>query len=203
VEEIMGNSNSGFQKGNIPWNKGKSGYHTGVQPMLGKHHSKETKDKMSVSHKEQWNRPGYRERVRKIMKKVGEKMRLPHGESNFNFIYGSYKYAAKKRGLDWQLSKGEFRLLTSGDCWYCGATPSNTHSRSRREYGQYPYNGIDRIDNKVGYIYDNCVACCKQCNYAKGVMTITEFKVWLRAACQVSIGINEPTVFLSGREWKI
>ena len=36
-------------------------------------------------------------------------------------------------------------------------------------------NGIDRVNNNIGYILNNCVACCKYCNIAKGVRTITEF----------------------------
>ena len=28
-------------------------------------------------------------------------------------------------------------------------------------------NGVDRIDNTVGYTVENCKACCKECNHMK------------------------------------
>jgi len=37
------------------------------------------------------------------------------------------------------------------------------------------YNGIDRVDNAIGYLTDNCVACCKVCNRAKLQMSKNEF----------------------------
>ena len=42
--------------------------------------------------------------------------------------------------------------------------------------GDYVYNGIDRIDNNKGYTIDNIVPCCAKCNYAKGKLTLQEFK---------------------------
>jgi len=37
------------------------------------------------------------------------------------------------------------------------------------------YNGIDRIDNTKDYTLDNCVPCCKNCNYAKRTLTQHDF----------------------------
>jgi 5-methylcytosine-specific restriction endonuclease McrA len=44
------------------------------------------------------------------------------------------------------------------------------------------YNGLDRIDSNLGYSVANCVPCCTKCNYAKGNMTLLEFKEWLSKA---------------------
>lgn len=42
--------------------------------------------------------------------------------------------------------------------------------------GQHKYN-LDRKDSNKGYSVDNCVVCCKQCNYMKGSeFTYEEFK---------------------------
>ena len=38
------------------------------------------------------------------------------------------------------------------------------------------FNGIDRIDSKIGYIDGNVVTCCKHCNFAKDALTQKEFK---------------------------
>jgi hypothetical protein len=47
------------------------------------------------------------------------------------------------------------------------------------KYGVYIYNGIDRVDNTRGYSIDNCVACCKQCNWAKRELPQQEFIDWI------------------------
>lgn len=40
---------------------------------------------------------------------------------------------------------------------------------------RYIYNGVDRMNNSLGYINKNCVSCCKICNYMKLEMSISEF----------------------------
>jgi hypothetical protein len=53
--------------------------------------------------------------------------------------------------------------VVNNDCYYCGYKNSDF------------VNGIDRIDSKKGYILDNCVACCKMCNYMKGSLSVDVF----------------------------
>ena len=36
-------------------------------------------------------------------------------------------------------------------------------------------NGIDRINNELGYVLDNCESCCYDCNIAKRVMIKDDF----------------------------
>lgn len=73
-----------------------------------------------------------------------------------------YKHASKSRNLEFLLTYEQFLDLTSLECFYCG----------RMEIG---FSGIDRIDNFQDYTIENCVACCKQCNYAKHKYTKSEF----------------------------
>ena len=40
-------------------------------------------------------------------------------------------------------------------------------------------NGIDRINNDIGYTIENSLTCCKICNYAKNTMSMREFIAWL------------------------
>lgn len=119
--------------------------------------------------------------------------KLPPGEGAFNYMYRYYKRNAEKRNIEWQLSQDEFRLLTKGNCFYCGEFPKNTivtDKKLKRFNGDYIHNGIDRLNNKIEYVYDNCVSCCKICNNAKRTMSITEFKQWLCRVCEISIGEN-------------
>jgi len=79
-----------------------------------------------------------------------------------DFRYDYYKRAAKKRDLDFQISLEEFKNLIFKPCHYCGKEPS-------------PTNGIDRYINTTGYLIDNCVPCCIQCNRAKNKWNGDEF----------------------------
>ncbi len=64
--------------------------------------------------------------------------------------------------------------------------PTNTCA-SRHSNGDFVYNGIDRLDNALGYTLDNCVPCCKRCNQAKNNMGLKEFRAWLVRAYKHTI----------------
>jgi len=86
--------------------------------------------------------------------------------------------SAKKKGYDFNLSKEEFIFLIGGNCYYCGTKPETSIS-GRHEIIK---NGIDRLDNGLGYTRSNVVSCCQVCNYAKNNMTVEEFRSWLLRA---------------------
>lgn len=65
---------------------------------------------------------------------------------------------AKYRNLSWELSFEEFSELVSDECFYC-----NGFLGSSKNTGC----GLDRVDNNLGYEYDNVVPCCKNCNKIK------------------------------------
>lgn len=101
-----------------------------------------------------------------------------YGLSCKNYTYYHYKKGAKKKNIDFSLTKEQFFDLASNNCYYCGIAPSNIFKR-RGMYGEYIYNGIDRVDNNIGYIVDNCVPCCWTCNKSKSNRDYTEFISWL------------------------
>ena len=76
--------------------------------------------------------------------------------------YSDYKY--RTRNKDFQLTKEQYDTLRQGNCTYCGRTCTETHT-----------NGIDRVDNTRGYILDNCISACYDCNAAKGTLNVEEF----------------------------
>jgi hypothetical protein len=94
--------------------------------------------------------------------------------ASFNKLYKTYKYGANKRGLCFELSREEFKELTQTDCVYCGQHPSHS-VQNKGGNGAYIYNGIDRIDNNLGYTLKNCVACCKRCNSMKMELSLNDF----------------------------
>lgn len=101
--------------------------------------------------------------------------RLPSGVAQSNVLFNRYKNSARERKYTFNLTKQEFLILTKQPCFYCGDEPSQIASKTHYTYGDYTYNGIDRVDNYKGYSIDNCVACCKFCNRAKDVLTTSEF----------------------------
>lgn len=93
-----------------------------------------------------------------------------------NSIKNSYKHHARQRGHAWDLTWEQVRDLLRSDCTYCGAAPS----KRPRGYPSVLLNGIDRVDNTAGYSTANVVACCTDCNIAKGEKTAEEFLAWGR-----------------------
>ena len=49
------------------------------------------------------------------------------------------------------------------DCFYCGGKPETIHKCNTTSLNIFKYNGIDRLDNKIGYVKTNCVTYCKTC----------------------------------------
>ncbi len=105
------------------------------------------------------------------------------GVAAFNKLYRSYGYSARDRGFSFELSKEDFAKLTKQDCAYCGAEPATVIAKPRCN-GVYIYNGVDRVDNIVGYTPENCVACCKTCNMAKGTMNAGAFILWAKRVAE-------------------
>lgn len=100
--------------------------------------------------------------------------RLEYGESSFNRIYRTYKKHARERNLAFLLTKEEFKVLTKQNCFYCDKLP-NQICKDESSYGEYVYNGVDRLQQEMGYFLENCVSCCWICNRMKGKMNKSEF----------------------------
>jgi len=107
-----------------------------------------------------------------------EKNTLVTGEASCRELYSSYKYNAKRRELSFELTLDDFKFLTKQECYWCGEIPLFVHHRPRNNE-DYIYNGIDRLDNNIGYTVENCVPCCGVCNYAKRTKTAEEFIEWI------------------------
>lgn len=107
-------------------------------------------------------------------------IRKAKGVAAFNALYAQYKAQAKRRNLEWAISKRYFKYLTKQNCWYCGSTPTNIHTtQSKINTGNYIYTGVDRINNNKGYIKNNIVPCCKICNRGKRAMKQKDFLNWI------------------------
>jgi len=107
--------------------------------------------------------------------------KLPKGIADRNSLYRKYKWKARSKNREWNLSIERFTELTSSDCYYCGEKPKQIHNRNNAEYnGHYIHNGIDRKDNSLGYTLTNSLPCCKVCNRAKETMSYEDFINWIK-----------------------
>ena len=105
---------------------------------------------------------------------------LPVGGAAFNAVYENIKRGAIRRGLVLDLTKEQVRILAKKPCYYCGCSPKQVSKSYGR--GDFIYNGLDRIDNTIGYLLGNVVPCCKKCNFAKNTMPINVFREWIVSA---------------------
>ena len=83
-------------------------------------------------------------------------------------LFERYSKNAKNRGYSFNLSIEIFKNLIEKPCYYCGAVDSD-YSHKTIKY--LKINGIDRVNNDVGYELDNCVSCCKICNIMKQTLS--------------------------------
>lgn len=67
-----------------------------------------------------------------------------------------YKRNAKARELQFDLTDDEFDDLIRSNCRYCKRSNAN---------------GIDRVNNSLGYVLENCASCCATCNIMKSDMS--------------------------------
>lgn len=111
---------------------------------------------------------------------------------SFRALVNKYKGTAKRRKYEWTLSDEETLRLFTSDCHYCGSEPCSAYNVYVTKTGKeiisdkewmrrtwIKYNGIDRVDNAIGYVSSNVVSCCMPCNYAKHGMDSKAFEAWL------------------------
>jgi len=92
-----------------------------------------------------------------------ERNYLVEKKANIDKYLLNYISSAKDRNLSFDLSKEKFEELVSTPCFYCSI------------YNEKEVIGIDRINSSKNYTVENCVPCCKTCNYMKGTLSRRAF----------------------------
>ena len=105
--------------------------------------------------------------------------KLSLSDAQVGIIFSNYKSRAKIKKLEFNITKEEFKKLIFSNCEYCGIEPSGfrlDRIKSKKEINNAAYsNGLDRLDSSGGYILDNVVPCCEDCNKAKRNLTKKQF----------------------------
>lgn len=92
-----------------------------------------------------------------------------------------YHEGALERGHAFEISFVRFRELIVMPCHYTGTLPSQEIKIGGKSF---LFNGIDRMNSKLGYSDSNCVPCCGAANFAKRRMPYLEFVSWLDSAAK-------------------
>jgi ribosomal protein L34E len=105
------------------------------------------------------------EKLQQVEKKRPSRDRNYKAEAfqNKHVIWNHYVKGAKKRSIHFTLTKAQFESLILQPCFYCGYQKESE------------VNGLDRLDNQLGYIEENVKPCCQICNDMKGTQHPLEF----------------------------
>lgn len=117
-------------------------------------------------------------------------------EASYGEKFRAYKGKAKRRGYKWELSYAHFKYIIKKECIYCGSKPKSFNCYLQKDLSRrtgeetlknetvsrqwVKINGVDRIDNNVGYNLNNCIPCCKICNQAKSNSSLVEWINYLK-----------------------
>jgi hypothetical protein len=104
--------------------------------------------------------------------------KLPNNQGILNQLLLGYKRSSRDRKQPFELTNEQFYKLVQQPCYYCNTSDSNLKKTVAYPNG-FPYNGIDRLNPKIGYTITNSVSCCRDCNFAKQGMTKKQFISWI------------------------
>lgn len=102
------------------------------------------------------------------------KNRKEFGYASSKKTYSTRKRGAKTRGIYFDITFEQFLKISSQNCYYCNIEPKQC-CKYENTFGDYYYNGMDRVDSSKGYTIDNVVTCCWNCNKAKSSLSQMDF----------------------------
>lgn len=89
-------------------------------------------------------------------------------------LFSQYKRHAIRRNYSFDITLDRFSEIIEQNCFYCGIEPYQKMKSYKTDEG-FRYNGIDRVDNNIGYEDKNIVACCGICNSMKSSLSFEDF----------------------------
>ena len=131
-----------------------------------KEYAKKNADK--IKEKQKVYRETHREELSSKQKERQQKnkQKYYYTKHKLSGRYSTYRSNAIKRGIPFDLTIEQFDLITSKPCHYCGECDV---------YEDMTFTGVDRMDSSKGYIFNNCVPCCRICNSMKSDLDLDVF----------------------------
>ncbi|AGE58963.1 hypothetical protein PBCVOR070422_071R [Paramecium bursaria Chlorella virus OR0704.2.2] len=134
-----------------------------------KEHYKEHKEEISQQRQEYYNEHKEKINERRREKRANEpEVALAKSQTYSNSSIGKCRdivSGAKQRQIDVDMTRDDIMKLTDMPCFYCGTETTDKVSR----------NGIDRMNNLIGYTLNNSVSCCWMCNNMKKCLDALTF----------------------------
>ena len=95
-------------------------------------------------------------------------------------VFHRVKSDAVRWGREFTLPFEWFAEAIHAPCHYCGRMDQNSINVASKRSDEwlikgFKYNGLDRLNNDIGYVIENVVPCCFVCNRAKNSMGYQEF----------------------------
>lgn len=100
-----------------------------------------------------------RGRVARCKECYAERQRID--QRRFPRVFSMYLENARRRGILFTLTRDETLAFWQLPCSYCG--------------GSVETLGLDRTDNRLGYVAGNVVSCCTACNRMKSDLSVDGF----------------------------
>jgi len=141
--------------------------------MKGSQHPQEFIDKLYAIHL-------FRSTATPISQDLIEKWKTYVSKTNAN--YKTYAKHANTRNIQFLLSEQDFTEIVTSPCYLCGLEGST---------------GIDRFNNAIGYLKENCRPCCGHCNLLKKTQRYEDL---IRIAEHISIQFTELSAFLDTKQ---
>lgn len=83
---------------------------------------------------------------------------------------------AHQRNIGVRMNETEYFDIAKNNCFYCGTEPIEFNPyKDYQKNASIFVNGVDRVDSDGDYEIKNCVACCKECNFAKNTLSSENF----------------------------
>lgn len=105
-----------------------------------------------------------------------------------NYCYDFYVCRAARDGYDFDLTFEELEKLVKKKCYFCNCDQTIINGVKR-------LNGIDRLDNNLGYLKDNIVACCRVCNMMKNTLNEATFILMCSHIANYSGFVKEVSIY--------
>jgi len=117
-----------------------------------------------------------RERARKYRSELSKTAKY-----RYSLLKSSARLRRGGAGIPVTLTFEEFCIAADSPCTYCGGRDNPARG-----------GGLDRVDNAVGYTFDNVIAACAACNRLRGErLTVDETRAAV-AAVQAARGEARP-----------
>jgi len=87
--------------------------------------------------------------------------------NNIKINYNTYVSTSNKKNIKFDIDFDSYCNIVNSECFYC------------KSIGEKGFNGIDKKIYNDGYTINNCVSCCKICNYIKGTLSPDVFYIEL------------------------